>query len=72
MLFMPGNVSTSDKCETAVKVVAVPKPGAPFGLPGVTLLFDAASGKANAIVNSSELTGLRTALVCLANTLLPY
>lgn len=47
---------------TAVKVVAVPKPDCPVpGLPGTTLLMDEETGSVRAVVNSAELTGIRTA-----------
>ena len=49
---------------TAVKVVAVPKPNCPVpGLPGTTLLMDEETGSVRAVVNSAELTGIRTAYV---------
>lgn len=57
---------------TAIKVVAVPTPAATLpGLPGTTLVFDETTGKCEAVVNASELTGLRTAAAsALATTIL--
>lgn len=47
---------------TSIKVVAVPKPECKVpGLPATTLLFDEATGQVKAMLNSTELTGIRTA-----------
>ncbi|KWU47079.1 NAD(P)-binding protein [Rhodotorula sp. JG-1b] len=61
-LYMPSRLTTSEGGATAVKVVAVPKPNCPVpGLPGTTLLMDEETGSVRAVVNSAELTGIRTA-----------
>ncbi|GAA5958660.1 hypothetical protein JCM8115_000313 [Rhodotorula mucilaginosa] len=61
-LYMPSRLTTSEGGATAVKVVAVPKPDCPVpGLPGTTLLMDEETGSVRAVVNSAELTGIRTA-----------
>ncbi len=59
----------SQGSDTALKVVAVPTPAARHpGLPATTLLFDEETGKVSAMVNASELTGLRTAAASAAAT----
>ena len=66
MLYMPARLTTArDVSMTAVKVVGVPKPDSSKaqGLPGTTLLFGETTGACKAVINSSELTGLRTACV---------
>lgn len=57
-LFMPSRVDTYG---TAVKVVSVPTFGGQNGLPGTTLVMDEASGGVKAVVNSRNLTAVRTA-----------
>ncbi|GAA6028430.1 hypothetical protein JCM8097_007026 [Rhodosporidiobolus ruineniae] len=61
-LYMPSRLTTSEGPATAIKVVAVPKPNCSLpGLPATTLLFDESTGLTRAVVNSGELTGIRTA-----------
>ncbi|BGP55688.1 hypothetical protein JCM8202_003821 [Rhodotorula sphaerocarpa] len=61
-LYMPSRLTTAETSETAIKVVAVPKPDCPVpGLPATNLLMDEESGAVRAIVNSGALTGIRTA-----------
>lgn len=70
MLYMPARLSTAQNASmTAIKCVGVPKPHATEakGLPGTTLLFDEATGACKAMINSSDLTGLRTASVALTH-----
>ncbi|SCV71908.1 BQ2448_4602 [Microbotryum intermedium] len=66
-LYMPSRLTTSQNISmTAVKIVSVPdsqSPHAAAGLPGTTLLLEESTGEVKAMVNSSTLTGLRTALV---------
>lgn len=57
-LFMPSRV---DPHGTAVKVVSVPTRGGPSGLPATTLVMDEVSGGVKAVVNSRNLTAIRTA-----------
>ncbi|SGY23661.1 BQ5605_C019g08965 [Microbotryum silenes-dioicae] len=65
--YMPSRLTTSQNISmTAVKIVSVPdsqSPHAQVGLPGTTLLLDESTGQVKAMVNSSTLTGLRTASV---------
>ncbi|GAA5883911.1 hypothetical protein JCM3774_003049 [Rhodotorula dairenensis] len=63
-LYMPSRLATAadGAAATAVKVVAVPKPSCTVpGLPATTLLMDEATGALRAVVNSAQLTGIRTA-----------
>ncbi|GAA5856819.1 hypothetical protein JCM5353_002845 [Sporobolomyces roseus] len=63
-LYMPSRLTTARGTNTAIKVVAVPKPGCQIsGLPATTLLFDETTGGVKAVLDSSELTGIRTAAV---------
>lgn len=57
MLFMPARALGI----TSTKIVAVPKPGEPSGIPGLTLLFDDDTGRVKAMVDASVLTPARTA-----------
>lgn len=57
-LFMPSRV---DAHGTAVKVVSVPTRGGSNGLAATTLVMDEASGGVKAVVNSRNLTAVRTA-----------
>ncbi|GAA6020933.1 hypothetical protein JCM10207_003191 [Rhodosporidiobolus poonsookiae] len=71
-LYMPARLTTSEGSATAVKIVAVPRPGCPFpGLPACTVIFDEATGKPHSMVNAAALTGIRTAATsALATTVL--
>ncbi|GAA5925507.1 uncharacterized protein JCM15063_005043 [Sporobolomyces koalae] len=62
-LYMPARLTTpSQGPATSVKIVSSPKPGHDGqGLPATTLLLDESTGRVRAIVNASDLTGLRTA-----------
>ncbi|GAA5983187.1 hypothetical protein JCM10908_000188 [Rhodotorula pacifica] len=61
-LYMPSRLTTAEGGATAIKVVAVPKPNCTVpGLPATTLLMDETTGGARAVVNSAQLTGIRTA-----------
>ncbi|GAA6060010.1 hypothetical protein JCM10212_001168 [Sporobolomyces blumeae] len=61
-LYMPSRLTTSQGSATSIKVVAVPKPTCRVpGLPATTLLMDESTGRVRAVVNASELTGIRTA-----------
>ncbi|KDE08865.1 hypothetical protein, variant [Microbotryum lychnidis-dioicae p1A1 Lamole] len=73
-LYMPSRLTTSQNISmTAVKIVSVPdsqSPHAQVGLPGTTLLLDESTGQVKAMVNSSTLTGLRTAAASALATLI--
>ncbi|GAA5893583.1 uncharacterized protein JCM6883_003568 [Sporobolomyces salmoneus] len=62
-LYMPSRLATpAQGSATSIKVVAAPKPDCTIpGLPASTLLMDEETGRISAIVNASELTGIRTA-----------
>ena len=57
-LFMPSRLDTYG---TAIKIVSVPISGGSNGLPATTLVMDEASGGVKAVVNTRNLTAIRTA-----------
>ncbi|GAA5948125.1 hypothetical protein JCM3765_007120 [Sporobolomyces pararoseus] len=72
-LYMPSRLTTPDQgSATSIKIVAAPRPDCTVpGLPATTLLMNEETGRTEAIVNASELTGIRTAAAsALATTFL--
>ncbi|KAK4054511.1 hypothetical protein OIV83_001005 [Microbotryomycetes sp. JL201] len=69
-LYMPSRIADGhNPAVTAIKIVSVPKTNCQIpGLPGTNLVLDEETGAVKAIVNSKDLTGLRTAAASAAAT----
>ncbi|KAM0791318.1 hypothetical protein ACM66B_005790 [Microbotryomycetes sp. NB124-2] len=69
-LYMPSRIADGhNPAVTAIKIVSVPKPNCSIpGLPGTNIVLDEETGSVKAIVNSKDLTGLRTAAASAAAT----